>query len=123
MNNINYEYKRSLRTQFSSPARPLDVIGSKWRVQILASICVGGNNRFREIERSIPGLTTRMLSRELKIMESLGLIVRNVYPSTPVLVEYKETELCNSLIPIFDSMLEWGEKYGANSKQQKKEDE
>ena len=56
-------------------------------------------------------------------MESLGLIVRHVYPSPPVLVEYNETELCNSLIPIFDSMLEWGEKYGANSKQQKKEDE
>lgn len=56
-------------------------------------------------------------------METLGLIVRNVYPTTPVLVEYKETELCNSLIPIFDSMLEWGEKYGANSKKQEKNEE
>lgn len=115
--------KEVCEPNFQALQDTLDVIGSKWRVQILASICVGGNNRFREIERSIPGLTTRMLLRELKIMESLGLIVRNVYPSTPVLVEYKETELCNSLIPIFDSMLEWGEKYGANSKQQKKEDE
>lgn len=110
--------KEVCEPNFQALQDTLDVIGSKWRVQILASICVGGNNRFREIERSIPGLTTRMLSRELKIMESLGLIVRTVYPSTPVLVEYKETELCNSLIPIFDSMLEWGEKYGANSKQQ-----
>ncbi len=115
--------KEVCEPNFQALQDTLDVIGSKWRVQILASICVGGNNRFREIERSIPGLTTRMLSRELKIMESLGLIVRNVYPSTPVLIEYKETELCNSLIPIFDSMLEWGEKYGANSKLQNKENE
>lgn len=115
--------KEVCEPNFQALQDTLDVIGSKWRVQILASICVGGNNRFREIERSIPGLTTRMLSRELKIMETLGLIVQNVYPTTPVLVEYKETELCNSLIPIFDSMLEWGEKYGANSKKQEKNEE
>lgn len=115
--------KKVCEPNFQALQDTLDVIGSKWRVQILASICVGGNNRFREIERSIPGLTTRMLSRELKIMETLGLIIRNVYPTTPVLVEYKETELCNSLIPIFDSMLEWGEKYGANSKKQEKNEE
>lgn len=100
--------KEVCEPNFQALQDTLDVIGSKWRVQILASICVGGNNRFREIERSIPGLTTRMLSRELKIMESLGLIVRNVYPSTPVLVEYKETELCNSLIPIFDKHVGMG---------------
>ena len=53
-----------------------------------------------------------MLSRELKIMESMKLIVRTVYPTTPVTIEYKETELCHTLIPIFDEMLVWGEKYG-----------
>lgn len=90
----------------------LDVINSKWRVQILCSICECGNHRFRDIERSIPKLTTRMLSRELKIMESMGLIIRSVYPTTPVTVEYKETDLCHTLIPIFDAMLEWGEKHG-----------
>ena len=44
-------------------------------------------------------------------MESMGLITRSVYPTTPVTVEYKETELCHTLIPIFDAMLAWGEKY------------
>lgn len=58
--------KEVCEPNFQALQDTLDVIGSKWRVQILASICVGGNNRFREIERSIPGLTTRMLSRELK---------------------------------------------------------
>lgn len=90
----------------------IDVIGTKWRVQILCSICECGNRKFREKERSIPKLTTRMLSKELKEMETLGLITRTVYPTTPISVEYKETELCHTLIPIFDAMLEWGEKYG-----------
>lgn len=92
----------------------IDVIGTRWRVQILCSICECGNRKFREIERSIPKLTTRMLSKELKEMEALGLITRTVYPTTPISVEYKETELCHTLIPIFDAMLDWGEKYGKN---------
>ena len=92
----------------------IDVIGTRWRVQILCSICECGNRKFREIERSIHKLTTRMLTKELKEMEALGLITRTVYPTTPISVEYKETELCHTLIPIFDAMLDWGEKYGKN---------
>lgn len=97
---------------FQALQNTIDVIGTKWRVQILCSICECRNRKFREIERSIPKLTTRMLSKELKEMETLGLITRTVYPTTPISVEYKETELCHTLIPIFDAMLEWGEKYG-----------
>lgn len=104
--------KEKCDLNFQALQNTLDVIGSKWRVQILCSICECGNHRFRDIERSIPKITTRMLSRELKIMESMKLIVRTVYPTTPVTIEYKETELCHTLIPIFDEMLEWGEKYG-----------
>ena len=64
-----------------------------------------------------------MLSRELKIMESMGLIIRSVYPTTPVTVEYKETKLCHTLIPIFDAMLTWGEKYGKSIQQKDDADE
>ncbi len=71
------------------------VIGGKWRLPIINSIC-NGNKRFREIERSIPGITTRMLSKELKEMEMNKLIVRKVTPDTPVLVEYESTEYCKT---------------------------
>lgn len=104
---------------FQSLQDTIDVIGTKWRVQILCSICECGNTRFREIERSIPKLTTRMLSKELKEMEELGLVTRTVSNTRPVTVEYKETQLCHTLIPLFDKMLEWGEKYGAKVKAQK----
>src|ERR1700744_1779713 len=63
------------------------VIGGKWKLPIINSIC-NGNRRFGGIGRSIPGITSRMLSRELKEMEANKLIVRTVTPTTPVSIEY-----------------------------------
>ena len=83
------------------------VIGGKWRLPIINSIC-NGNKRFREIERSIPGITTRMLSRELKEMELNKLITRTVYPDTPVLVEYESTDYCKTFASIILAMIDWG---------------
>jgi DNA-binding HxlR family transcriptional regulator len=83
------------------------VLGGKWKLPIINSIC-NGNKRFREIERSIPGITTRMLSRELKEMELNKLIKRTVYPETPVLIEYESTEYCKTFGPIILAMIEWG---------------
>jgi DNA-binding HxlR family transcriptional regulator len=82
-------------------------IGGKWRLPIINSIC-NGNRRFREIERSIPGITTRMLSKELKEMEMSKLVKRTVYAATPVLVEYEPTEHCRSFGKIIQEMINWG---------------
>lgn len=83
------------------------VIGGKWRLLIINSIC-NGNKRFREIERSIPGITTRMLSKELKLMEVNKLITRTVYPDSPVLIEYESTSYCKTFGPIILEMIKWG---------------
>ncbi|WP_461534199.1 winged helix-turn-helix transcriptional regulator [Sinomicrobium sp.] len=85
-------------------------IGGKWRIPIMNSIC-NGNRRFREIERSIPGITTRMLSKELKDMEMNKLVKRTVYPDTPVLVEYSPTEYCRTFGNIIQAMIDWGKAY------------
>tara|TARA_R110002051_G_scaffold15064_2_gene47636 strand:+ start:28254 stop:28592 length:339 start_codon:yes stop_codon:yes gene_type:complete len=85
-------------------------IGGKWRLPIINSIC-NGNRRFREIERSIPGITTRMLSKELKEMELNKLVTRNVYPETPVLIEYIPTEHCRTFGSIILEMINWGKHY------------
>ena len=85
-------------------------IGGKWRLPIINSIC-NGNRRFREIERSIPGITTRMLSKELKEMEMSKLVKRTVYPDTPVLVEYEPTEHCRSFGKIIAEMINWGREH------------
>ena len=85
----------------------LYVIGGKWRLPIMNSLC-NGNTRFREIERSIPGITTRMLSKELKELELNGIISRTVQSSSPVLVEYKTTEYCKTFSTILLEMIKWG---------------
>ncbi|MEI6949524.1 helix-turn-helix domain-containing protein [Paraflavisolibacter sp. H34] len=86
------------------------VLGGKWRLPIINSIC-NGNKRFREIERSIPGITTRMLSKELKEMELNHLVKRTVHPGPPVLVEYESTDYCRSFGRIITEMIQWGREH------------
>lgn len=85
-------------------------IGGKWRIPIMNSLC-NGNRRFREIERSIPGITTRMLSRELKDMEMNKLVKRTVYTDIPVLIEYEPTEYCKTFDNIISEMITWGKDH------------
>jgi DNA-binding HxlR family transcriptional regulator len=85
-------------------------IGGKWRLPIINSIC-NGNRRFREIERSIPGITTRMLSKELKEMEMSKLVKRTVYADIPVLIEYEPTEHCRSFGKVIEEMINWGKSH------------
>ena len=86
------------------------VIGGKWKLPIINSLC-NGNRRFREIERSIPGITARMLSRELKEMEANKLLKRTeIYTSTKM-VEYSPTEYCRSFGDVILHMIKWGKDH------------
>ena len=84
------------------------VIGGKWKMPIVFAICKGGQHRFRELERKVTGITSRMLSLELKEMELNKLITRTVYPETPVRIEYQITEYCKTLVPVLQAMVDWG---------------
>lgn len=86
------------------------VIGGKWKLPIIHSIC-HGNKRFRDIERSIPGITTRMLSRNLKELEDNKLITRTVHPDSPVLVQYEFAEYAKDYGNLIYDMIEWGKKH------------
>src|ERR1700743_2143394 len=89
---------------------PIYVIGGKWRIPIINSIC-NGNNRFREIERSIPGITTRMLSRELKQLELNHLILRKTSVESVKDVEYLSTSYCKSPATVITAMIDWGKNH------------
>ncbi|MEX6688012.1 helix-turn-helix domain-containing protein [Danxiaibacter flavus] len=99
--------KRDQAEELRALQDTLYFIGGKWRIPVINSICTG-NRRFREIERSIPGITTRMLSKELKDMELNKLVKRTVYSETPVLVEYEPTEYCRTFGKIIREMINWG---------------
>ena len=88
----------------------LYVLGGKWKLPIINSIC-NGNKRFRNIERSIPGITTRMLSKELKEMTANQLIKRTVIDDTPVSIEYTSTDYCRSFGDIILEMIKWGKQH------------
>ncbi|NVM66991.1 DNA-binding HxlR family transcriptional regulator [Mucilaginibacter sp. SG538B] len=103
-------YQRNHADERQALQDTMYVIGGKWTLPIINSIC-NGNKRFREIERSIPGITTRMLSRELKTMEMNKLVKRTVTPTSPVLIEYESTEYCRSFGGIILEMIKWGEEH------------
>jgi len=85
----------------------LDVISGKWKLMILISIS-SGNHRFREIERSVPRITSKVLAKELRDLEEHQLIKRTVYDESPVLVEYKTTPYARSLQPVINALKNWG---------------
>lgn len=88
----------------------LYVISGKWKLPILMAM-YDGKNRFRDIQRSIPLITTRVLSKELKDLEANQLIIRKVYDSYPVSIEYTLTTYSYSLTPVVDEMINWGKQH------------
>lgn len=86
------------------------VIGGKWKLPIVNSMC-NGNKRFREIQRSIPKITTRMLSKELKELEINGFITRTVVDDTPVQVIYEFNEYAKTFAPVIKAMIKWGKEH------------
>ena len=88
----------------------LKVIGGRWKVLILRELFFGVR-RFNQLQRSLPGITQKMLTQQLREMEADALIHRKVYAQVPPKVEYSLTPLGESLKPVLDSMHDWGEKF------------
>jgi len=88
----------------------LDVVSGKWKLQIIISIS-SGNKRFREIERSIPNISSKVLAKELKDLEEHQLIKRTVYDDAPVLIEYTALPYAESLKDVIRSLYDWGVKH------------
>ena len=67
-----------------------------------------GNKRFNEMQRTIDGISAKVLSSELKDLEMNGFIKRNVFTTTPVVVEYELTEYCETLNEVLHALSAWG---------------
>ncbi|MDH6651100.1 winged helix-turn-helix transcriptional regulator [Priestia megaterium] len=94
----------------------LDIIGGKWKGVILYHL-LQETKRFNELRRLIPSLTQRMLTLQLRELESDGVVHREVYPIVPPKVEYSLTEFGYTLKPIIHQMYEWGKAYELNTKE------
>lgn len=91
----------------------LNVINGKWKLPIIGSLLFE-KRRFTEIQRNIPKITPRMLSKELKDLEMNGMVKRTVYDTNPISVEYELTDSAKSLSDVLDKMLEWGLQHREN---------
>lgn len=103
-------------TRDELPACPVativKLIGNKWKLLILRNL-MNGPQRFNEMRRTIPGISQKVLTDNLRALEKDEIIHREVYAEVPPRVEYSLTDLGKSLQPVFHSMIEWGEAYQA----------
>lgn len=88
----------------------LDLIGGKYKALILWHLSEG-TLRFSELRRVITNATPKMLTQQLRELESQSLISREVFPVVPPKVEYSLTDLGRSLMPILVAMRDWGAEY------------
>lgn len=87
----------------------MEIFGGKWSFLIMGELHEGAK-RFNEMNRNL-GISTKALSDALKSLESNGIIVRTVYPTSPVTVDYSLTEKGRDFEQVFVKMREWGIKW------------
>lgn len=89
----------------------IDLIGGKWKPLIIWHLGTKGVQRFNELKKLIPQITQKMLTQQLRELESDNLVNRKVYPQVPPKVEYSLTDIGESLMPILSMMCKWGDNY------------
>jgi len=88
----------------------ISIVGGKYKVVILYHL-ISGTLRFNELQKLIPNATPKMLTQQLRELEASGLISRTVYPVVPPKTEYQMTEFGQTLMPVLESLCEWGKTY------------
>jgi DNA-binding HxlR family transcriptional regulator len=88
----------------------LELIGGKWKGLVLYHL-LQATMRFNELRRKMPSVTQRMLTRQLRELEGVGLILRTVYAEVPPRVEYALTAEGESLRPVILALREWGRNH------------
>jgi DNA-binding HxlR family transcriptional regulator len=93
--------------RFSPIANALKLIGGKWKIMILDNL-LSKRMRFGELKKSLNGITSQMLSKQLKEMGNDKLLIKKVLKSQILNTEYSLTEFGKSTIPVVKSLIQWG---------------
>jgi DNA-binding HxlR family transcriptional regulator len=97
--------------KFNNPVElSLSIIGGKWKIPIIWKL-KDNSKRYGELRKSLPKITHKMLTQQLRELEEDEILTRKVYPEVPPKVEYSLTLLGKSVIPVIDMLREWGEEY------------
>lgn len=95
-------------------ATTVQLIGNKWKLLILRNMFYGGTQRFTDLAKTIPGISKKVLTDNLRALEGDGLVEREVFAEVPPRVEYSLSDLGKTLKPILDAMSRWGTEYKAS---------
>jgi DNA-binding HxlR family transcriptional regulator len=93
--------------KFSPIANALKLIGGKWKIMILDNLLFK-QMRFGELKRSLNGITSQMLSKQLKEMENDKLLIKKILKSEVLNTQYSLSEFGKSTIPVVKSLIKWG---------------
>jgi DNA-binding HxlR family transcriptional regulator len=99
----------------------LYAIGGKWKLRIIVALNEGVS-RFNELQRTITGISSKVLAAELKELELNGFVKKNIIAQTPVVIEYELTDYALTLEQVLDALSDWGTKHRAKIRQELKED-
>ena len=91
----------------------LKLLEGRWKLIILFQLFGGKVQRYSDLEKLIPGISPKMLAKQLRRLEADGIVTRTLYPQVPPKVEYRLTEWGQSLCPALDALLTWAEQRGA----------
>jgi DNA-binding HxlR family transcriptional regulator len=84
-----------------------DIVGAKWTALLIYDLA-SGTRRFRELEHSLAGISSRTLAERLRALEREGIVRRHSFPESPPRVEYELTPKGRDLLPIIDAMTAFG---------------
>ena len=90
----------------------MEIIQGRWKIPIISILC-NGEFRYSELEKGLPKITPRMLSKELRDLEQNKLVVRKVYDTIPVKVSYKLADYGYTLVPLIIELTNWGKMHRA----------
>lgn len=92
-------------------ATTVQLIGNKWKLLILRNLIYNGNQRFTDFIKTIPAISKKVLTDNLRSLQDDGIIEREVFAEVPPRVVYSLSQLGSSLKPILDAMVDWGTDY------------
>ena len=92
-------------------ATTVQLIGNKWKLLILRNLLFNGDQRFTDFIKTIPAISKKVLTDNLRALENDGIIEREVFAEVPPRVVYSLSDIGKTLKPILDAMVEWGTDY------------
>ena len=115
------ENELQCQAQLSAIGDALYAIGGKWKLRIIIAL-MHGKRRFNELQRTIAGISSKVLASELKELELNGFIKRRVYTQTPIVIEYEMTDYALTVNPVLKALAKWGGMHRRKIRQRMKQE-